>query len=317
MRQLPLGTIPLYRTRSLNPVGIFSGALSGAGSFHYYATSDNAVQVQPYVISTEKVMVPNLNNIYDMEKLMERKVALQRLDEYMQIGVNNAVLNTLFAWSGSSSVVTDDPATSLSGYISDGGSFAGKTVYTLDPGVIPAGVPTLNYYNLGSEEGLTKKVFRTVNTHSIQIGRRMIKMYIPTAAISGQAPVWESLQNLATPVALVSGQGNENPANAIPSEMWSQFQKEDFRGSVRINWFGLDIDVQKQNWLPAGTAVIFSDQPCTLMWDRLSLSSGAPMDGTLETPADGFYSYRQKARNIATARPDFCLRNFLVLTLQS
>jgi hypothetical protein len=317
MRNLPLGTLPLYRTKTINPVGVFQGSLAGGGSTVYYATSQAGVQVYPFTVSTEKVMVPNLNNLYDMEKLMQRKDGLERLDHDLQIVLNNVIINTICGNADSIDVVTDDPAVTIQNYANFGGSFAGKNVYVLDPGVLAAGVPTVNYYDKSAENGLTKAVFQTVNSHAIQIGRRFVKMYISTAPTSGNAPVWESLENLATPVALVTGQGNQNPAKAIPAEMWSKFQRDDFRGSVTIDWFGLQIEVSKQNWLPAGYALVFSDEPCAIMWDRLSLESGQPADGSLTTPVDGFYDYKSKAKQIATARPDFCLRNFLLLKIQS
>lgn len=318
MRPLPLGTLPIYRTKTTYPVGFQMGSVNGGGSTVYYATKQVGQQVFPFTFTTEKVMLPNLNQIYDLQKLEQRKDALENLDRYLEVAITNIGLNTVLNPNTTGSIVTDDPAASLNSYVSGGGSFSGKTVYSLNPGVPTAAVPTVNFYDLSStESGLTKKVFQTVNTHSIQIGRNFKTMYIPVQASSGKAPVWESLQNMATPVALVSGQGNQNPASAIPHEMWSEFQKEDFRGSIVIDWFGQRIEVKKQNWMPAGTLLLFSDQPSAILWDRFTLESGQPQDGVLETPADGYYSYRSVSRNLATARPDYCLRNFLVIKVNA
>lgn len=317
-RNLPLGTVPIYRTRVLNPVGLFTGSLAGVGGTVYWATKDTATQVLPFTYSTERVMVPNLNNLYDMERLMQRRDALAQLDRYDNIEMENIGLNTVFATSGTD-VVSTDPATQIVTYFNAGGSFAGHNVYSLDPGVPSAAVPTVNIYDLSAELGLTKKVFRTVNTHSIQIGRNFSTMWIPQAATSGNAPVWESLQNLATPVALITGSGlNNNPAAAVPSEMWAEFQKDDFRGAVVVEWFGQRIAIKKLNWLPAGYAILFADgHPACMIWKRLDLSGAGGQEGTLTEPKDGFYSYLSKSHNIATARADFQLRNFLLLKLQS
>jgi hypothetical protein len=319
MRPLPLGTIPVYRTKVLDKVSVQVGSTAGMGSMNYWATTQAGVQVYPFVIGTEKIMIPNLNNIYDIEKLQLRRDGLARLDHFLEMAINNAVINTIFANSSSVSVITDDPATTIVNYATAGGSFSGKTVYSLDPGVQTAAVPTVNYYDLHGEGGLTKTVFQTVQNHAITIDRQFMKMYIPTAAVSGHQPVWASLQNMATPVALITAgltQANAfDPAKAIPEEMWSKFQNDDWRGAVVIDWFGLKVSVERQNWLPAGYAVLFSTIPSAIMWDRLSMEAGAPMDGTLEVPVDGFYNYRSKARQIALARPDFCLRNFLLLKI--
>jgi hypothetical protein len=317
MRNWPLGSIAIFRTKTTNPVNVLQAGILGVGPTNYYATNQTVVQVAPTTITTERVMTPNLNSLYDMAKLQERKDALENLDRYLEIGITNMALNTVFANPSSVSVVTDDPAASIVNYFANGGSFAGQSVYVLNPGVIPAGYPSVNIYDLTSEGGLTKKVVQTINTHSIQIGRNFKTMYIPQAAVSGDAPVWESLQNMATPVALVTGSGlNNSPAKAVPEEMWSEFQKEDFRGAITINWFGLVMNVKKQNWLPAGYCILFCDEPASLMWDRLELESGNPMDGTLETPADGFYNYRSRSKQVALARPGYCLRNFLIVKVQ-
>jgi len=328
IRNLPMGTVPIYRTRTLNPVGMFTGSIAGVGGSVYWATSDTVTQVFPFTYSTERVIVPNLNNIYDMERLEQRKEALSRLDLFDREMFENIVLNTAMATSGTD-VVNTDPATQIATYAGTGGSFSGHTVYVLDPGVVAASVPTVNFYDLHTEEGLTKRVFRTVNTHSIQIGRAFSTMYIPQAAYAGQAPVWESLQNLATPVALVYGTTSTpagptltnptsyDPATAVPAQMWAEFQKDDFRGAVIVDWFGMRIAVKKVNWLPAQYALLFADgHPAALVWKRLDLSSGQPQEGTLVEPKDGFYSYVSKSHQIATARPDWSLRNFLVLEIQ-
>ncbi len=318
MRPLPLGTLPIFRSKYINPVGLTVGSLAGIGSTNYYATKQYGQQVVPFTFKTEEGMIPNLNNLYDMQRLEERKNFLEREDEYMQIGLHNILVNTVYANPSSVNVITDDPAVSIVNYFAAGGSFAGKTVYQLDPGVITTSVPTVNVYDLSATEaGLTKKVFQTVNTHAIQIKRNFNRMYIPTGSTAGHSPVWESLQNMATPVALVVGQGNANPAAAVPHEMWSQFQQEDFRGDIIVNWFGLNLSIRKQNWLPSGYLVLFSEQPSVILWDRLELTGGNPQDGVLETPVDGFYSRRSRSKNIATARPDYCLRNFLTLKVNA
>lgn len=320
IRNLPLGTVPIFRTRVLNPVGLFTGSLAGVGGTVYWATKDTATQVSPFTFSTERVMVPNLNNLYDMERLMQRRDALAQLDRYRQIGMENVALNTVLATSNTD-VVNTDPAVQMVTYFSGGGSFAGKNVYALDPGVPTAAVPSVNIYDFTSEGGLTKKVFRTINTHSMQIGRNFSVMYIPQAATGGNAPVWESLQNLATPVALITAgltyAGSFDPAKAVPSEMWAEFQKDDFRGAVVVEWFGQRIAIKKVNWFPAGYAMLFTpDHPACLIWKRLELAGDGGQEGTLTEPKDGFYSYMSKSDNIATARPDFMLRNFLVVKLQ-
>lgn len=317
IRNLPLGEIPLFRWRSLRSVGITVGSLAGMGTNHYWSTKDAGQRVAPFTIDVEKVMVPNLNNVYDMERLMQRREAIARQDYFLKQGVNNAVINTIFANSKSVSF-KDDPYQSILNYAADGGSFAGKNVYVLDPGVRQTSVPSVNYYDLSAtENGLTKKVFQTIRTHSWQIGRNFNRMYVPTGATSGKSPVWEALQNMATPVALVTGQGNQNPAAAVPHEMWSQFQQDDFSGSVSVSWFGESVTVSKQNWLPEGYLVLFCDQPAAIMWDRLDLGADGYNEGTIETPVNGFYSERFRAKNIATARPDYCLRNILLVKVSA
>jgi hypothetical protein len=317
VRPLPLGTIPLFRSRSINPVGLFHGALSGGGSTNYYATKDIAVQVQPFTFGTEEVMVPNLNNIYDMEKLQQRRTGQERLDHDLGIGYNNCVVNTIFGGTYTpSSISTYDPAASIQNYASAGGSFVGKNVYALDPGVPAAAVPSVNYYDVTSQGGLTKRVFQVLRTHSIQLGVSFAKMYIPQQASGGNSPVWESLQNLATPVALVTGNGNLNPAASVPHEMWTEFQKEDYEGSIIVNWFGMTLSIERQNWLPAGYCPVFTNRPSCLVWDRLNLQTGGETDGTLETPVNAFYSKLSKAKQIATARPDYALKAFALIKVQ-
>ncbi len=311
VRPLPVGTMPIYRTKVLNPVNVFMGSLAGMGSTHYYITKQNGASVTPFTFTSEQVMTPNLNNLYDMEKLQLKKDAEEQLDRYLEINYNNICINTVL---GAKALA--DPAVSIAAYATAGGSFAGKTVYSLDPGVQTSAYPSGNYYDLTTEGGLTKRVFQTLNTHAIQIGRNFQRLYIPQAAVAGKAPVWESLQNLATPVALITGTGlNNSPAASVPSEMWSEFQKEDFRGSVVIDWFGLHVEVSKQNWMPAGYCLAFSDQPSGVVWDRLNLE-GAPNIGVLTTPVDGFFDMKSKSKNIATLRADYHLRNFAMLKVQ-
>lgn len=310
-RPLPLGSLPIFRTKTLNAVNTFMGSLAGGSSTHNYVSSQAGQSVIPFTFTTERVMTPNLNNLYDLEKLGLRKDANDQLQRYMDIAYTNIALNTILGQPALA-----DPAASIQTYAAAGGSFAGQSVYSLDPGVPTAAVPSVNYYDLTTEGGLTKTVFRTLNTHSIQIGRNFNRMYIPQAAVGGKSPVWESLQNLATPVALITGSGlNNNPAAAVPHEMWSEFQKEDFRGEVVIEWFGQRISIRKLNFLPAGYCLCFSDKPAGVMWDRLNLE-GPPTEGVLETPVDGFYSYKQKSKNIATLRAGFHLRNFAMLKVQ-
>lgn len=311
VRPLPVGTLPIYRTKQLYPVNVFMASLTGGASTHYFITKQSGAQVYPFTFGTEKVMMPNLNNLYDMEKLDLRKDAKMQLDRYMEINYNNIAINTVLG-----AAALADPAVSIVNYCNAGGSFAGKTVYALDPGVQTASVPTVNFYDLTTEGGLTKKVFQTLNTHSIQIGRNFNRMYIPQAAASGKSPVWESLQNLATPVALVTGTvGSADPAKAVPAEMWAEFQKDDFRGEVIIDWFGQRIAVRKQNWLPAGYCLVFGDRPACVLWDRLNLT-GVPTEGMLTTPVDGFYDEVSKFKNIAALRTDYMLRNFAALKIQ-
>lgn len=321
IRDLPLGMVPIYRTRYINPVGVFMGSIAGGGSTVYWATKDAAVQLYPFSFRSENVMVPNLNNIFNMEQLNQRRDALARVDEYMKMVMGNIAINTVLGATN----VLQDPATSITNYVGSSTyyTFVGRNVYTLDPGVQASAVPTLNFYDLSStENGLTKKFFQTVNTHSIKIGRNFNKCYIPTATGNGKAPMWEALQNMATPVALATSPAltdthSNDPARAVPSEMWEQFQREDFRGSITIEWFGQRITIEKQNWMPNGTVLLFAPQPSCLIWDRLNLASGNPNEGTVVTPVDGFYSYLSKTKQIATARPDWCMRNFLALNLNA
>lgn len=321
IRPLPLGEIPLFRVKFKNYVNITMGSLAGGVATGYYANRELGQQVRPFTFSTEKQMVPNLNNLYDMSKLAERKDALEREDHALKVIQTNIAFNAAFANSKSVNLVSDDPAVSITNYAADGGSFSGKNVYELDPGVIANSVPTVNYYDLSAtENGLTKKVFQTIRTHSIQIGRTFSKMYIPTAATSGKSPVWEALQNLATPVALITGTvGSPDPAAAVPQEMWSEFQKDDFSGSVVVNWFGQTTTVTKQNWLPAGYLVLFAEEEDVIvMWDRLELESGQGAgEGIFEAPVDAFYCQHSRAKNVAVARPDLGLRNLLLLRVNA
>jgi hypothetical protein len=314
VRDLPLGTLPIYRTRTKNPVGFHLGGLAGAGGSHYYATSDAASTVNTFTIATDEIMLPNLNNIYDMERVAQRREALEWLARAKTLATEVAAFNTVL---GATDVVNTDPAAQIATYFGGGGSFSGKNVYSLDPGVIVQSVPTVNVYDLSSEDGLTKKVFQTLNTHSMQIQRKLVKMYIPAGAAGGHSPVWETIQNMSTPVSLVTGSGvNTDQRKAIPSEMWSEFQKTDFRGAIKISWLGLDIELERVNWMPNGYCFITTDQPAGIMWKRLSLATGNEVEGSLETPQSAFYSRRSEAENLAMIRPDFCLRNFLVIKVQ-
>jgi hypothetical protein len=314
VRDLPIGTIPIYRTRTKNPVGFHLGGLAGAGATHYYATSDTVTNIQPFTIQTDEVMVPNLNVIYDMERLQQRREGLEWLARAKTLAIEVAAFNTVL---GATDVVNTDPAAQIATYASGGGSFSGKNVYVLDPGVQTSSVPTVNFYDLSTEDGLTKKVFQTLNTHSMQIQRKLVKMYVPAGAASGHSPVWETIQNMSTPVSLVTGTGvNTDQRKAVPSEMWSEFQKMDFRGSIKINWLGIDIEIERLNWMPNGYCFLTTDQPAAIMWKRLSLATGNQVEGSLEVPENAYYSRRSEAEQIAMIRPDFCLRNFVVLKVQ-
>ena len=310
MRNLPLGTIPIYRTRYENPVNVFQGGLAGHGSTNYYATSDTVTQVTPFTVSTEEVMLPNLNNIYNMEMLQQRATGLRRLAEYMKMAITNISLNTMLGTAGTD-LIAMDPAAQIVTYFSGGGSFIGKNVYKLDPGVLQAGVPSLNVYDLTTEGGLTKNVFKTINTQRIQLGKTVKKIYVAAAG----AP-WESMITQASVVALSAGQGNQDPRKAVTETQWEAFNNMDFGGTVTANWFGMNVEIEKQNWLPAGYAIVLFDGPTCIMWDRLSLESGGVPEGTLESPVSGYYSRRSEARNIAFVRPDFMLKNFMVLKIQ-
>lgn len=308
MRDMPLGSVPLYRTRSFYPVGVFQGSVNAMGITHRYATNDAGTQVFPFTVQTEEVEVPNLSYIYDMARLQQRQAALDRLAHDLQIALVNVNLNTMFGVT--SNVVTYDPAQAIQDYYSGGGSFSGKAVFVLDPGVQTTSFPSTNVKNLSTEGGLTKHVFQALNDYRLMAKRTIRKIYVPSA--NSGYPVWRSMQDEASIVALTNGQGNQNPANAIPDNFWKEFQTKDFAGVVTVNWFGLNVDVEVQNWLPAGYCLVLTDQPSTLMWDRLSLATGQDHNGTLEVPINGFDSRRSEARQIATARPDFCLLNFLV-----
>lgn len=312
MRNLPLGALPFYRTRYSTPIGFYMGSVNAMGSTVNYATNDFGQTVTPYVITSDEVMVPNLNAIYDMQRLDQRQIALQRLAHDLNIGIVNCNLNTVF---GAADVVSTDPAVSLVTYYSGGGSFSGHNVYVLDPGVVAAGYPTTNVYNLATENGLTKHVWQALNDYSIQAGRRIRKIYVSSAGVAGY-PVWRAMQDSATLVAAVTGNGNLNPANAVPEEMWTQFQRNDFRSVVTLDWFGLRVDIERQNWLPPGYVLVLTDEPASIMWDRMDLATGEDRAGTLEVPVNGYFSRRSEARNIATIRPDFALRNFLVMKVQ-
>jgi len=312
MRNLPLGSLPFYRTRYSTPIGFYMGSVNAMGSTVYYATNDFGQTVTPFVIQSDEVMIPNLNAIYDMAKLEQRQIALQRLARDMQIAQVNACLNTLF---GATDVISTDPAVALQNYYSGGGSFSGHNVYVLDPGVNASGFPTTNVFNLSTENGLTKHVFQALNDFSIQAGRRIRKIYVPSGSATGY-PVWRAMQDEASIVAITTGQGNMNPANAVTQDMWSQFQRDDFRSVVTVDWFGLNVEIERQNWLPNGYVLILTDQPSVIMWDRLDLSTGDDHAGTLEQPVSGYMSRRSEAKNIATIRPDFCLRNFIVAKVQ-
>jgi hypothetical protein len=312
MRNLPVGTLPFYRTRYSPATGFFAGSINAMGSTYYYATQDAGQTVTPFTIQSDEIMVPNLHPIYDMEKLQQRAEALKRLAIDMNIAIVNANLNTVF---GATNVVTTDPAAAIVSYFGTGGAFGGKNVYVLDPGVQPGSVPAVNVYDLTAENGLTKKVYQQINDWSILMGRTVRKIYVPSASVGGY-PVWRAMQDQAAIVALTTGQGNQNPGKAVTADSWAKFQRDDYRSVVGVDWFGLNVDIERQNWLPAGYCLVLTDQPASIMWDRLHLETGEDRVGTLEVPVTGYMSRRSEARNIATVRPDFLLRNFMVIKVQ-
>lgn len=312
MRDLPLGAVPLYRTRYMTPVGFYAGSTNAMGASLRYATNDAVTQIFPFTVQTDEVVVPNISAVYDMARLEQRQAALERLAHDLQIALVNINLNTMLRATGN--VITYDPAQAIQDYITNStGSFTGKNVFVLDPGVQTSSMPSTNGFNLSSEGGLTKNVFQTINDFRLKAKRRIRKIYVPSA--DGGTPVWRAMQNEASIVALTTGQGNQNPANAIPDNFWKEFQTKDFSGVVTVNWFGLDVAIEVQNWLPAGYCLVLTDQPCSIMWDRLSLATGQDLAGTLEVPINGYESRRSEARQIATVQPDFCLLNFMVLRI--
>lgn len=313
MRDLPLGSVPIYRTRTINPVGFYQGNINAMGSTLHYATNDAGYQVTTFAVSTEEIEVPNLNAIYDMARLGQRQAALERLAHDMQIAITNVCLNTMFrsTANGGSSVVTDDPATSITNYYTNQGTFAGKTVFVLDPGVQSSSMPSTNIFNLTSEGGLTKNVYQTINDFRLKSKRRIRKLYVPAA--DGGTPVWRAMQNEAAIVSAVSGTGNNDPKNSITPRRWEEFDNIDFAGTVTVNWFGLNIDIEVCNWLPAGYCFFLTDRPAVVFWDRLNLATGQDLAGTLEVPVNGYNSRRSETRQIGAISPDFCLLNFGVL----
>jgi|SRR5579884_3629557 len=318
-RPLPLGELPIFRLKYKPYVNCTMGSLHGGLATGYYANKEYGFQVVPFTYGSESQMVPNLNNLYDMQKLAQRKDALERVDYSLKVIQNNICFNALLANSKSVSLVQDDPAVSLTNYFADGGSFAGKSVYVLDPGVPAAAVPSVNIYDLSAtENGLTKRVFQVLNTHRLQLGVNIPKLYIPQQATSGKSPVWESLQNLATPVALVTGTvGSADPAKAVDKDMWQEFQRADFSGSVIMNWFGMTVEVQKANWMPAGYLLAITDQPGIICWERLELQSNDGFEGIFEQPVDAFYSTYNRMKNIAVVRPDPGLKAFVIVKVNA
>lgn len=313
MRDLPLSSVPFYRTRYSTPVGFYSGSTNAMGSTLRYATNDAGAQVFPFVISTDEVEVPNISAIYDMARLEQRQTAIERLSHDLKIAIVNAALNTTFRATGN--VVTYDPAQAIQDYFNNAtGSFTGKNVQILDPGVQNLAVVQTNIVDAHLENGLTKGVFQAINDWRLLAKRNIRKIYVPSANTG--YPVWRALQDQAQVVALVNGQGNANPAKTIPNDFFKKFQDDDFAGSVAIDWFGQNIEIEVQNWLPAGYCLVLTDRPAAIMWDRLSLATGADLAGTLEVPINGYNSRRSESRQVAMISPDYCLKNFMVLKVQ-
>ena len=323
MRDLPMGNIPVYRTRTINPINVFVGSLSGGSAIEYYATTDTGVQVSiPGPITTSKVMIPNLSNIYDMVKLDQRQAALDRLSRDLRNRITDACFNVAMGQG-----MLADPAASIQTYFSaanqtwsagltytmSGSYFNNKNVYYLDPGVVQGGVPTTNCFDLSAEGGLTKNVFMALNSWRMQMGRNLSTIYVPNSG----AP-WEAFQQQASIVAAQTGaSGNNNPAKAITPEQWERFQSDDFGGEVTVPFFGMNVRIKRQNWLPKGYCFVTTDRPAVIMWDRLDLmSNNGASYGSLETPVDAFYNYRSEGRQIVLAQPSPLLTNFLVIKVQ-
>ena len=317
IRDLPLGAIPFFRTRYTTPIAFYPGSVNAMGNTVYWATNDVGTQVTPFTFTSDEVMVPNLNAIYDMAKLAQRTEALKRLARDMKIAYTNIVLNTMLLNSSSVNVITDDPAVSLVNYFAGAGStyFNGLNVYVLDPGVVATGVPTTNAFDLsGSEIGLTKAVFQTINDYRIQFGLSVSRIYVPNAPGTSGLPMWRGLQNSAAIVALTTGQGNQNPQKAVTPAKWQDLEDQNWGAAqVTDNWFGQSFDMVRQNWMPANYVLVQFNAPSCVVWDRLNLATGEDRAGTLEVPINGYMSRRSEAREIATARPAYCLKHFMVI----
>lgn len=303
--QLNFGQAAVYKTRQNYPIAVYIGNLAAGPPSMQFATVQQGVQVQPFQYFSKRFLVPNLvSPAYDLEKFQEKEEALKRVAKDMLLARQQYIINTVL-----NQPLNQPIATSVVNYYSTV-PFNNRTPWVLDPQVQTDSVPTTNIFNLTTEGGLTRNVFKTIRTYCNQApaladdgemgsyGLEPRALFVP---VSG-AP-WEAYWNQASIVGYSAvGSSNLDTTKAVPQDKWEQAVGMSFsRNGAYMNWFGTNIFVQPTNILPKGYCLLATDRPAILGWDQMSNSVSKEGD-SFDNPVG--FNTRFEARSIALAQPD-------------
>lgn len=299
---LDVDTPAVWKTRYAPTVGVVTGSVYGSGTSTMYVTQDGYATLTPFVVDVEEVLVPKLAYTQDPEKLGQRQAALLRQAEAMKLSMETYLVNFLCQQP-----LGTDLAASVSAQLTNANPYGGKTVYVVDPGVQSGTYETSNNIDVHQEGGITVAVIEAIINQSL-LSRRMPRtVHIPVAGMP-----WRTLMRTAT---LIGGtppvQGsNPNTANpdlkSIPPSKWEEIWNANYYNGFALNFFGHTIKFKANNALPAGAAIVTTDQPGAQIFNIKSgtLSGDRPHD-----PKDFWNDSHFEQRQMAIAVPEPWFRN--------
>lgn len=293
------GQQPVYKTRYRRQTRVNLGNLAGTPPSYNFATVQAHVDVPTFEYFSEEFMVPNLvNTSYDLSKFQEKEQALIEVAHRMRLYRQRLILNMML-----SQPLTNDLLTSFTAYAASN-PYNGRLPFVLDTDITTGAVPQTNILSNSAEGGLTKNVFKSQRTWANQMGKELKSMFIPTAG----AP-WEATWEQASIVGYSAG-GNSNldTSKAISPAKWAEAEGVSFRkNGAYMNWFGSTIFVQPMNVLPQKYAIISTDEPAVLLWNKLDVAYSD--EERIWTNRN--MNRRYEARSIGLAQPDPLLPNFV------
>lgn len=299
----------LYWKSRYEPItGIYMGSVYGGPPATLYATQDYYATLQPFVIDTESVKVPNMSLTTDPAQLGLREAGLRRQAEALRLAEEQYLVNTMLGQP-----IGTDLATSVSNYVSTGNPYNGKTVYVADPGVQSGTYETTNIISMASAAGFTPALHEAIVSQMILMKREPRTFHFATA---GQP--WRKLFRYGGVQLSVSspltGPGNTG-LNQITPAMYEQVLSQKFasEGFV-LSWWGMPIKFKGNNALPQGYGIITTDQPAA---ETINVSNLSVSVDFVKDPKNPYFSDHYEKRVKAIAVPDPWLRHFVVVNYGS